>query len=143
VSPNAITLAGLGVGLYVVYNLAAGGSMAALLLSALLREVLDIADGVVARTCNTASRAGALLDVLADTLYVTLLLGVTLYAFYVSRNPTLGILCGVLGIGVVLLCQEAWSEWKRRPKPNSDHFIAQNTVVVMPLLLWLLKCSFP
>tara|TARA_B100001057_G_C22791866_1_gene927934 strand:+ start:1207 stop:1617 length:411 start_codon:yes stop_codon:yes gene_type:complete len=59
-------LAGAGV----LYLLARPGSWGGFILLAVVRELCDILDGVLARGCDASSRSGAIIDVLSDTLYV-------------------------------------------------------------------------
>jgi hypothetical protein len=67
-TPNMITVLGLGVTLLIVYLLRTKTNIVVIALLAAFRAWLDVADGAVARNCGMTSDDGALFDILSDTV---------------------------------------------------------------------------
>ncbi len=107
ISPNAVTLFGLGVGLGTGVVAALGGYVAVLVATLLfyLGMILDCIDGDLARIKLATSRTGQWLDSLTDDLsvvFLTLGLGVGLWR--VGGQP-LYLWAGVGGAGLVVVGQ--------------------------------------
>ena len=139
VPPNAVTLLGLAAGAAVVHNLWYDGSWLALVVLALLRELLDILDGALARACQTQSRTGALLDVICDALYAVAVAAVLLRRLWRPRTALAWVACAAAVAGAAGILVELVSEIRRRPKPSQESIVAQNSVLLGPALLVLAK----
>ena len=139
ISPNAVTVLGLAIAAGVVHNLWFDGPVAALLLLAFLREFMDIFDGCLARTCQTTSRTGSLLDVSCDTVYTLAVAAVVLCRLWRPRTAlawTLVALAIVVSIGIIY---ELVNEIQRKPKPSQESVVSQNTFLLVPAFLALAK----
>ena len=140
ISPNAVTVLGLAVGLYVAWNLATAGPWGPLLVCAVIRELLDIGDGTLARQCQTQSRTGALLDVSCDFVYLLALTGGILYRMWPLRTLWKCIVLVPLFFAICMLV-ELIAEARRRPKPFQESCVSQNSVVLGPLLVVVLATA--
>ncbi len=112
ISPNAVTIASLLVGLGAAWSVARGSVGGAWLGLALYLAavVLDHADGEVARATGTASQLGHWLDIGTDaavhgTLVVALGLATT--PFGASWGPSVGVL-GAMGVVASALLANVW-----------------------------------
>ena len=140
VSPNAVTLLGLAAGAGVAHNLWYGGPWPALVALALLREFLDVLDGALARHCHACSRTGALLDVGCDTLYTLAVAAVVLRRLWLPPRTALAwVACAVAVAAAAGILAELVNEIRRRPKPSQESVVAQNSVLLAPALLVLVK----
>ena len=139
VSPNAVTLLGLAIAAGVVHNLWYGGPWPALVALAFLREFMDILDGALARHCHASSRKGALLDVVCDFLYTLAVGAVVLRRLWVPRTALAWLVCVVAVAGMVSILVELVNEIRRRPKPSQESVVAQNSFLLVPALLVLVK----
>jgi CDP-diacylglycerol--glycerol-3-phosphate 3-phosphatidyltransferase len=102
ISPNALTLIGLGLNVGAA-ALVAGGWLAAGGIAFLVASAFDTLDGAVARASGTESPFGAFLDSLADryaeaVLYVPLLL-----FFAAQQQPWLIVACAAALVGSLLV----------------------------------------
>ena len=138
ISPNVITVLGLAVGLYVAWNLATGGPWGLLLVCAVIREFLDISDGVVARQCKSESRTGALLDVTCDFAYLLALTAGIVYRLWPMRVTWTWFVVLIPFLGAIFVLCELIAEVKRKPKPFQESFVSQNSIVMGPLLVGVL-----
>ena len=139
VSPNAITVGGLCLGLGVAYGLARGSPWGLLVLGAVLRELLDIADGVVARQCQKTSRFGALLDIVCDLLYLVAVTVAVVYRAWPLRTVVAwGMLASCL-VACGFLTVELTSEVQHRPKPQGDGWVARNSIIAVPAFVAVLR----
>lgn len=130
-------------GLGVAYGLARGSPWGLLLLGAVLREFLDIADGVVARQCQKTSRFGALLDIVCDLIY---LVAVTVAVAYRTWPLRTVLAWGMLALCLVacgFLTVELVAEVQHRPKPQGDGWVARNSIIAVPFILVVFLMLLP
>jgi phosphatidylglycerophosphate synthase len=127
VSPNAITVLGVAVGIAGGLLLALPGSaaVAAAVACLVVSGVLDCTDGELARLRFAESRLGHVLDVVGDTLvHAALLAGIALRLARDGRAPDPGTLA-VLAVGVVgAFAAISWSEHtaaRRRGAPGWEN----------------------
>lgn len=81
IEPNYITILNGLLSVYIIYNVASNNTTFLLPLF-ILRVVLDMLDGCVARSCNKQTQFGGWLDCFIDDLFYPALIYTTLY----SRN---------------------------------------------------------
>ena len=139
ISPNAVTAMGV---------LAGGGALLALrdrlgwlvLLScALLREVCDILDGALARRCKTESRAGAVLDVLSDSLYVWGAATIVLTRLWPGRRPGDWVLYALALAASTVMADELAHVLRRVPSHHGESWVGRNSILAGPVLLGAAK----
>ncbi len=141
VHPNVVTLLALLLTVPIVGNIVGGGSLWVLMGLALLRELLDMLDGTLARECGTTSATGAVLDIACDTIYTAAVGGAFVYAIWPLRHP-LDWLVLVLAAGsTASMLRELFAGVGvcPAPLPTSHVWAANQTVVLVPLALALLK----
>jgi len=92
VSPNALTVLSTLLGFYAAYLIAAGASLAGVAVL-MLSQVLDCADGDLARLSGRVTRAGAYLDRVLDRF-----VDAALIIALIALNPAEYWLAGVLAI---------------------------------------------
>lgn len=88
--PNIVTGACFALLAPILYGLHAGWPLWVLLAVTFVRQSLDCLDGAIARQCGTASRLGALLDIIEDTVTVVSLCGFVLWMVW--NRPVLRLL---------------------------------------------------
>ena len=139
ISPNTITVLGGLVAIPVVRNLLYDHPVWQLGLWCLLREILDMADGQTASSCNTTSRTGALLDIAMDTMYTLSVCLVIMYCIWPLRT---WVDKGILGMAVLFctsMCVDLYYELSAKPRPFDDSIIILHGVVLVPLLVVSIK----
>ena len=138
VPPNAITIVGMFAGGLVVAALDKGG-WGALLLFAVIRELCDILDGVLARECSTSSRAGAILDVLSDSLYVWALAVVVVKRLWPGRRAGDWAMYALCLSGTTVMADELAHVLRGIKSDHAESIMGQNSIVAGPLLVSLAK----
>jgi len=103
ITPNQLTIAAIFAGMAAAYCYSLGQPMATILAGLLvtLKDILDSADGQLARAKNLYSRRGRFLDSIGDFLVDVLIFGaitVTLYRVYPLAGTILLGVAGLLGI---------------------------------------------
>ena len=141
VHPNVVTLIALLLTVPVVWNLVRQGPLWSLVLLAVLRELLDMLDGTIARECGTSSTTGAILDIVCDTVYTAAVGGAFVYAVWPLQYP--------LDWVVLVLATGATASMLREllqgvgcchaPLPSTHVWFGNQTVVLVPLVIALLK----
>lgn len=133
VNPNVITIVCFALVFPLMYGLYTGWPLWVVLTLSFVRQSLDCLDGTVARTCNTTSRLGAVLDVLEDTLTVGLMGTFIVWLLY-GKIP----LWVTVGIGATLL----WTfmrfasytidaiEGREFEQSAIERFVHDNTVLI-------------
>ena len=134
ISPNVLTLVNLLVVTPSIGYVLLHGSMSQLLFLALLRAILDIADGTVARQCNQCSRLGAMLDIVGDTVFLA-----TIYVSTYNRIPRhISTLILVLTIlSAIQAVRE--SRCPGRHMSTVETLVADNSLFLTPLVLIFVK----
>ena len=69
IHPNIITILNFAFMLPIVYNIIYDKSLLQLMFLMITRQLLDLLDGSIARSCNTSSDFGAYLDITLDVIY--------------------------------------------------------------------------
>ena len=85
-NPNHITTLNIFISFYILYSLYHRYSMTTILMLFLIRSVLDILDGSVARMCNKTTVFGYKLDTLSDIVSRMLLLLLIIYVLLIERD---------------------------------------------------------
>jgi CDP-diacylglycerol--glycerol-3-phosphate 3-phosphatidyltransferase len=102
ITPNALTLIGLGLNVGAA-ALVAGGSLVAGGIAFLFASAFDTLDGAVARASGTASPFGAFLDSVADRYSEAVLFVPLLVLFAAQQQPWLVVACAAALIGSLLV----------------------------------------
>jgi phosphatidylglycerophosphate synthase len=136
-TPNAVTVLGIAIGILGGLSLSVPGALGATLAVALLTlsSVLDCCDGEVARIRFSESRLGHLLDITGDTLvHLGLFAGIARRLAASGATPSTEVLTvlglGVLGAFLVITWSEA-TETRRMTDPGIENRILAN--VLSPL----------
>ena len=95
VSPNALTLSGLLIGLAGLYPLYAYGCVPCFLLAAALMAFMDMLDGLVARYTGKASKFGAFLDSTVDRAEDAVLVAALMLSSVLTPAEGLTLLTGM------------------------------------------------
>jgi len=85
--PNVATLLGLFCIPFILHNIYYKGGLGAAVGIILLKSMLDILDGKIARRCNKTSELGHTLDHLSDLLFYQAIFIMLLYLSFVARKP--------------------------------------------------------
>lgn len=139
ISPNVITILGGLVTIPVVRNFLFNHPTWQLFAWAVLREVLDMADGQVASSCDTTSRTGAILDVAMDSVY-TLCVSLTIvYCVWPARTHGDKIVVLLAVLFCSLLGVDVYYEVARKRRPFNDSIVVRHGVVLVPTMLVIIK----
>ena len=141
VHPNVVTVLALLLTVPVVQNIVQKGPLWSLVLLAVLRELLDMLDGTLARECHTGSPTGAMLDIVCDTIYTAAVSAAFIYVLWPLRVP-LDWAILVLAVGsTASMLRELLHDAGTCPAPLPPGHVwsANQTIVLVPLVLGLLK----
>lgn len=139
ISPNVITILGGLVTIPVVRNILFHHPAWQLFAWAVLREVLDIADGQVASSCNTTSRTGAILDVTMDAVYTFCVSLTIVYCVWPARTYVDQIVVLLAVLFCILLGVDVYYEVARKDRPFTDSIVVRHGVVLVPTMLLIVK----
>ena len=139
ISPNVITVLGGLVTIPVVCNFLFHHPTWQLLVWAVLREVLDMADGQVASSCNTTSRTGAVLDVTMDAVYTLCVSAVLVFCVWPARTYVDKIIVLLAVLFCSLLGVDVYYEVSGKRRPFGDTIVVLHGVVLVPTLLVIIK----
>jgi phosphatidylglycerophosphate synthase len=105
VTPNQVTIAAIVVGACAAFSFAVGDRLATFLAGILvtLKDLLDSADGQLARAKNLYSRRGRFIDSIGDFVVDVLIFGAITFALYGAEASPYIILFGIAGLlGITL-----------------------------------------
>ena len=129
---------------YVLTSQTSSKNWILLLILALSRALLDIADGTVARNCNKCSKLGACLDIVTDTVFALILS--SLIVFYWSKNgfknKYLMTFVLILLLLITVACVEQCideMQFNKRPLSDFSTFVKDNSIIITPLYIILTK----
>lgn len=138
VPPNAVTILGMVAGGLAIAALDRGG-MLALLLFAFIREFCDIMDGVLARQCSTGSRAGAILDVLSDSLYVWGSAFVVVRRLWPGRSGADWAMYALAVASSTIMADELAHVLRGLESDHGESAMGRSSIVAGPLLVGMVK----
>ena len=96
-------------------------------------------DGVLARECSTSSRAGAILDVLSDSLYVWALAVVVVKRLWPGRRAGDWAMYALCLSGTTVMADELAHVLRGIKSDHAESIMGQNSIVAGPLLVSLAK----
>ena len=135
VPPNAVTVVGMVAGGVALYYLLGRGNWVPFLLCALLRELCDIFDGVLARGCGTGSRKGAILDVLSDSLYVWGGSAIVCTRLWPGRRPGDWVLYALALSASSAMADELVHVLRGAESAHGESWIGRNSILAGPLIM--------
>ena len=139
ISPNWITFAGLAAGLRAVHFMEPQGGWVPLVLFSILREFLDIADGVVARRCKSVSKLGGILDAAADTVYVGAASWTACSMLWPNKDALALAVYAAAAMGFGGMLMELIAESRSASRPHSESVVSRNSIIAGPVILASLK----
>lgn len=136
VNPNIVTLLCFLCVFPLVYGLHAGWPLWMLVSLMFVRQSLDCLDGAIARQCGTASKTGALLDIVEDTLTVAVLGGYMIWALRSRLAIMIPFAAGILYALIVYVRQIRDHLANREIEYSAfEEFVHDNTVVLSIVLI--------
>jgi len=115
-----------------------------LIILSLIRALLDIADGTVARYCNAGSKFGANFDIVTDAIFILSLTVSVIYSWslYYKKLDALSITCFVVLLVVnAAILEQTWEELTTDKRELSELSVAvkDNSIITTPLIVILIK----
>lgn len=142
--PNWVTIGCFALVGPIIYGLHYGWSLATLVILMFMRQSLDCMDGAIARQCGSTSKLGALLDIVEDTLTVTLLGCYMIWRLW--SRPVIAVpFAAIVLYSLTVYVRQIRDHLADRPIQYSDfeQFVHDNTVVLSVALIaafhWILK----
>lgn len=135
ISPNWVTFAGMAAGGGALYSLLGRGNWLPFVLCALLRELCDIFDGVLARACDSGSRTGAVLDVLSDSLYVWGAAAIVYTHVWPARRLGDWVINGVALVASIIMADELLHILRGTESAHGESVTGRNSILAGPLIM--------
>ncbi len=116
-----------------------------LIILSLLRALLDIADGTVARYCNAGSKFGANFDIVTDAIFILSLTVSVIYSWslYYKKLDALSITCFVVLLVVnAAILEQTWEELTTTDKRELSELsvaVKDNSIITTPVIVILIK----
>ena len=115
-----------------------------LIILSLIRALLDIADGTVARYCNAGSKFGANFDIVTDAIFILSLTVSVIYSWslYYKKLDALSIICFVVLLVVnAAILEQTWEELTTDKRELSEISVAvkDNSIITTPVIVILIK----
>ena len=147
IHPNWITILGLLLIIPIAHNLLNDGNIYVFTLLGFIKIILDCFDGSIARNCNKSSKLGAFLDIFSDTLTVIFVGIIFIYKLYEKNNSGINknLLISVVIIAIIYYIMQVVSEIRDRRNSKTifkfklDKYIHDNTIIIVPLVFYLIK----
>ena len=139
IGPNAVTCAGMLAGLATAYAVYLKHHWPLAISLSILREFLDILDGVVARKCKKTSKAGAMLDVVGDASAVVAIGTAVLLRLWPSKRPLAMLGYAVVLAAIVAIVKDAVDTALDRARPAAQTIMGRNSIVLGPALVASVK----
>ncbi len=116
-----------------------------LIILSLIRALLDIADGTVARYCNAGSKFGANFDIVTDAIFILSLTVSVIYSWslYYKKLDALSITCFVVLLVVnAAILEQTWEELTTTDKRELSELsvaVKDNSIITTPVIVILIK----